>query len=214
MNNRKFSLGFSTLDKEVVIEELPIKGTLPSWLSGTLLRNGPAKFEVGNKKLRHWFDGFATLYKFSFKNGKVSYANKFLESKAYRYTKEKGEIGYSEFATDPCRSIFKRFVQIFFPRPTDNANVNISKIANEFVALTETPLPIEFDLETLKTVGVSKYNDKLKGIMTTAHPHYDFARNEEINHLIHFSVKNYHSHPIIFQKKAWIEGFCSATRQG
>ena len=190
MNNRKFSLGFSTLDKEIAIEELSIKGTLPTWLSGTLVRNGPAKFEIGKKKLRHWFDGFAMLHKFSFQNGKVSYANKFLESKAYKYSKEKGEIGYSEFATDPCRSIFKRFTQMFSPRPTDNANVNISRIANEFVALTEIPLPIEFDPKTLQTVGVSKYDDKLKGIITTAHPHYDFERKEGINYLAHFSAQN------------------------
>lgn len=190
MDKRKFSLGFSTLDKEIAIEELPIKGTLPTWLSGTLIRNGPAKFEVGKKKLRHWFDGFAMLHKFSFQNGKVSYANKFLESKAYKYSKEKGEISYSEFATDPCRSIFKRFAQMFSPRPTDNANVNISRISNEFVALTEIPLPIEFDPQTLQTVGVSKYDDKLKGIITTAHPHYDFERKEGINYLTHFSALN------------------------
>ena len=69
MNNKKFSLGFSTLDQEVVIEELPIRGALPTWLSGTLVRNGPAKFEVGKKKLRHWFDGLAMLHKFCFHQG-------------------------------------------------------------------------------------------------------------------------------------------------
>ncbi|MFQ6275025.1 carotenoid oxygenase family protein [Coxiella burnetii] len=30
------------------------------------MRNGPAKFEAGNKKLRHWFDGFAMLHQFAF----------------------------------------------------------------------------------------------------------------------------------------------------
>ncbi|WP_264769544.1 carotenoid oxygenase family protein [Coxiella burnetii] len=107
--NRKYSLGFSTLNNEVVISELPIEGALPEWLSGTLIRNGPAKFEAGNKKLRHWFDGFAMLHQFAFQDGKVSYANKFLESDAYRYVKAKGKMGYSEFATDPCRSIFNVF---------------------------------------------------------------------------------------------------------
>ncbi len=187
--NNKFSLGFSSLDKEVVIDELPIKGVVPSWLSGTLVRNGPAKFEVGEKKMNHWFDGFAMLHKFSFKNGKVSYANKFLESKAYKYTKEHGKINYSEFATDPCRSIFKRFTQVFFPKITDNTNVNISRIADEFVAFTETPLPIKFDLKTLKSLGVFNYDDKLKGMLTTAHPHYDFEKKEGINYITNFSAK-------------------------
>lgn len=187
---RKFDLGFTTLQKEVVIDNLPITGEIPAWLMGTLVRNGPAKFEVGERKLRHWFDGFAMLHKFSFQRGVVSYANKFLESKAYRYAEERGTLGYSEFATDPCRSIFKRFAQEFFPKPTDNANVNVSKIAEHFTALTEIPLPIEFDLDTLKTVGVHNYSDALKGNLTTAHPHYDFEHNEATNYLTRFSLRS------------------------
>nr|WP_080514523.1 carotenoid oxygenase family protein [Coxiella burnetii] len=68
--NRKYSLGFSTLNNEVVISELPIEGALPEWLSGTLIRNGPAKFEAGNKKLRHWFDGFAMCISLRFRMGR------------------------------------------------------------------------------------------------------------------------------------------------
>lgn len=199
MNNKKFSLGFSTLDKEITIDALPIVGTLPEWLSGTLVRNGPAKFEVGQKKIRHWFDGFSMLHAFSFAHGKVSYANKFLESKAYKYARDKGKIGYVEFATDPCRSIFNRFVQMhlpfwFSPKPTDNANVNISKIADKFVALTETPLPVEFDPKTLETYGVFTYDDTLDSSFAfsfaSAHPHTDFQKNETISYFSHLSLKS------------------------
>ncbi len=190
ISKRKYNLGFTSLDKETVKDNLSVQGSIPSWLSGTLVRNGPAKLEVGDKKMRYWFDGFAMLHAFSFQEGKASYANKFLESRGYKYAKEKGEMGYLEFATDPCRSIFKRFTQIFSQPISHNANVNISKIANEFVALTETPLPIEFDLKTLKTLGVFKYTDNIKGQLTTAHPHYDFDRNEGINYLTHFSAKS------------------------
>ena len=34
----------------------------------------------------------------------------------------------SQFATDPCRSIFKRVASIFDPRITDNGNVNVSRM--------------------------------------------------------------------------------------
>ncbi|MGI0069911.1 MAG: carotenoid oxygenase family protein, partial [Nitrosopumilaceae archaeon] len=177
-----FQLGFSTLEDELNLENLPVKGTIPQWLSGTLIRNGPAKFEVGKEKLRHWFDGLAMLHKFSFKEGKVAYANKFLESKAYKSAMETGKISYKEFATDPCRSIFKRMSSMFFPQFTDNANVNITKIASHFVAMTETPLPVEFDPNTLRTIGVFSYNDKIDSGITTAHPHYDFIRSEGVNY--------------------------------
>jgi len=41
----------------VVLDELALRGELPRWLSGSLLRTGPAKFEVGEQRMRHWFDG-------------------------------------------------------------------------------------------------------------------------------------------------------------
>ncbi|MBI3459209.1 carotenoid oxygenase family protein [Candidatus Azambacteria bacterium] len=188
--SNKFSLGFSTLDKEISIEKLTITGRLPAWLSGTLIRNGPARFEVGDIKMRHWFDGFSMLHAFSFAQGQVSYVNKFLESQAYQYARDKGKIGYAEFATDPCRSIFQRFTQIFSPSFTDNANVNISKLADKYVALTELPLPIEFNPQTLETLGVIKYADALPGITTTAHPHYDFSKKESLNFLTNFSAQS------------------------
>jgi carotenoid cleavage dioxygenase-like enzyme len=82
MNNYK--PGFQTLHQEVVVENLPISGTVPAWLKGTLLRNGTAQFETVQGKLNHWFDGFAMLHAFTFQNGNISYRNKFLQSDAYK----------------------------------------------------------------------------------------------------------------------------------
>ena len=36
---------------------------------------------------------------------------------------------------------------------TDNPNVNLARIGERYIAMTETPMPIEFDPETLDTVG-------------------------------------------------------------
>ena len=138
-------LGFTTLKNEVVLDGLLVSGKIPSWLSGTLIRNGPAMFEVGRQKFNHWFDGLAMLHKFSFTDGKVLYANKFLNTKSYKKAKETRKISFSEFATDPCRSIFSRVSAMFSRQFTDNTNVNITRIANKFIAMTETPIPVEFD---------------------------------------------------------------------
>ncbi len=43
-------IGFSTLAQETVVDELPLNGELPQWLTGSLLRTGPAKFEVGTDR--------------------------------------------------------------------------------------------------------------------------------------------------------------------
>ena len=119
------ALGFETLEEETRIDALPVEGEMPGWLHGSLLRTGPAKFEVGEQQMNHWFDGLAMLHRFGFADGHVSYANRFLESKAYRAAAETGEISYSEFATDPCRSVFKRAMSLFQPRFSDNGNVTV-----------------------------------------------------------------------------------------
>jgi beta,beta-carotene 9',10'-dioxygenase len=180
-------LGFTDLEEEIMLDDLPVQGKIPEWLSGSLIRNGPAKFDLDEQSLKHWFDGLAMLHKFSFNAGKVSYTNKFIKSNAFIKTKENGKISFREFATDPCRSIFSRVSSVFSFDTTDNTNVNISKVDNKFIAMTETPIPIEYDPETLDTIGVLRYDDKLLGSLTTAHPHYDQNTNESFNYLTHFS---------------------------
>lgn len=178
--------GFASLDREIELDCLPVEGEMPAWLRGTLLRNGPAKFEAGEKALRHWFDGQAMLHRFSFDGGRVAYANRFLRTAAYREV-EAGRISYGEFATDPCRSLFKRAATMFRPRLTDNCNVNLTRLGDEFVAMTETPLPVAFDPETLETLGVAY---EPPGLHATAHPHHDPERGELVAYATHFGPRS------------------------
>ena len=131
---------------------LPVSGELPRWLSGALVRVTPAKLDVGERRLDHWFDGLAMLNRFGFEDGRVSYRSRFIDSVAYRDAQE-GEWRHGGFATDPCRSIFKRIQSIFSPDVTDNPNVNLAQIGERYIAMTETPMPIEFDADTLETLG-------------------------------------------------------------
>ena len=45
-------------------------GTIPPWLSGRLIRNGPGRFEVGDTKYGHLFDGLALIHSFTIDQGK------------------------------------------------------------------------------------------------------------------------------------------------
>jgi beta,beta-carotene 9',10'-dioxygenase len=179
--------GFESLDRETRVDRLPLVGRLPDWLQGALVRTGPAKWEVGSQTMNHWFDGFAMLHRFGIADGEVSYANRFLQTKAYRAAEEKGEIVYSEFATDPCRSLFARAMAMFSPKLTDNANVNLVKLGERYITMTETPIPVEFDGETLETVGVAY---KPPGMLTTAHPHLDRATGGMLNHAAKIGARN------------------------
>ena len=63
--------GFETLEDEITVDGLPVQGELPSWLRGSLIRTGPARFEANGRSLNHWFDGQAMLHRFSFSDGAV-----------------------------------------------------------------------------------------------------------------------------------------------
>ncbi|TVQ00905.1 MAG: carotenoid oxygenase family protein [Balneolaceae bacterium] len=168
---KAYQLGFSNVEDELVIDKLNVTGKLPNWIEGTLYRNGPGMFKAGNQHYRHWFDGLSMLHKFTFKNGGISYANKFLQCKAYHEAKENDKISYSEFATDPCYSLFDRVKEIFDPKITDSAKVNVARLGGKFIAMGEPSLQIEFDPETLRSLGVYTYDDKPKQHITTVHPH-------------------------------------------
>ncbi len=173
ISSKTAQLGFNTPSPELELDNLPIQGQLPNWLEGTLVRNGPGTFKVGEQSYRHWFDGLAMLHRFTFQSGKVSYGNKFIRGNAYQSATKAGYITYSEFATDPCRSLFSRVMAVFSPQITDSAKVSIGKVAERYLALCETPIQVEFDLQTLETVGVFNYEQGNVGQMTTAHPHFD-----------------------------------------
>ena len=179
--------GLRSLDSEVRVDELPLRGSLPDWLEGSLVRNGPAQWEVGSRSMNHWFDGFAMLHRFGIADGRVSYANRFLQSRAYRAANETGELAYSEFATDPCRSLFSRVTALFDPRLSDNANVNLVKLGERFVSMTETPIAIEFEDETLETAGVAY---EAPGLLTTAHPHLERATGGMVNYAAKIGARN------------------------
>lgn len=175
---------------EVELDDVAVRGIVPDWLEGTLLRNGPGTFQVGERRYRHWFDGLAMLHRFTLQGGRVSYANRFLETKAYSAARDDGRIAYPEFATDPCRSLFARAMAVFDPQVTDSAKVNITRLAERYLALAETPVQVEFDPQTLKTVGVDSWDTSTFGRMTTVHPHVDGDRGEAVNLVVRYGASS------------------------
>jgi carotenoid cleavage dioxygenase-like enzyme len=189
-----FRQGFVSHTEDIERTSLPVTGDLPAWLEGTLIRNGPARFEAGPHSYRHWFDGLAMLHSFHLAAGQVHYTGRFIQSRQYARDTAAGSIHYSGFAIDPCRSLFSRVMSVFFPEETgNNTNVNVARLAGRYLALTETPLAMEFDPRTLATLGVVGYDDDLTGQVTTAHPHDDPDLHAGINLMTHFGpTTQYH----------------------
>ncbi|MFN5620195.1 MAG: carotenoid oxygenase family protein [Flavobacteriales bacterium] len=166
--------GFLRNSEEVDIAQLEVEGELPMWLSGELLRNGPGWVNI-DKPMRHWFDGMAMLHRFAIDQGGVSYRSRYIDCKAYRATKADNKISYSDFATDPCRTLFQQLQTIFNPDPkiTDSAKVNVGQIGEKTFAWGEPLMQIQIDPHTLQTLGVYDYGKYGGNRMTTAHPLVD-----------------------------------------
>lgn len=185
------------LDNEVEHHPCKIQGTIPAWLSGTLLRNGPAKFTVGGEKRVSWFDGLAMLHAFEFSPEKVLYSNRFLRCEQYYIMIKEKSLNFSGFAQDPCPVVFKNQTSRFIPNEMKNiacASVTIQDYANKMVALTEIPLPVVFDPKTLATIGNFEYSDNLpkSQIWESAHALHDLATGETFNYLIEFGRQSYY----------------------
>jgi beta,beta-carotene 9',10'-dioxygenase len=181
-----YACGFADLDDEVGPLRLPLQGEFPAWLTGALLRTGPAKFDVGSTTVNHWFDGLAMLHRFAFADGAVTYTNRFLRSDSYCEAAVKGSLARGEFATDPCRTLFQRVASVFSPHLTDNCNVNVDTFGGVPVALTETTLPVRFDAETLATLGHYTAAAEVGGMVSIAHPHHDAQRGCRFSYVVAF----------------------------
>ena len=118
--------GFRSLDQEVTDYRLPVEGSIPDWLDGTLVRNGPGKFEAGEKRFNHWFDGLAMLRRYSFADGEVRLTNRFLRTEAYERARS-GELA-GQFGTGESgwRKVLAWLRNLGPPTPTDNANVHVA----------------------------------------------------------------------------------------
>lgn len=186
-----YSPGFRSLDTEHDGLALDVDGDIPAWLSGSLVRNGPGKFEAGGQRVEHWFDGLAMLHKFRFDEGRggVTYSNRLLRTEAYRKAVEEGTIS-GQFATSGS---YLDQLRSFFDDPTDNANVNVARLGGEYVALTETPRRVRFDPESLSVTGDLTYDDDLTGHHVTAHLQHDDRRGETVGYMTEFGLRNrYH----------------------
>lgn len=141
---------------------LKVDGKIPEWLQGEFVRNGPGVIQGKNDSVKSWFDGLAKLHAFSIKPEAVTYTCKFLKSEAYQKFQTTGDLDFAGFAQQPTVSSFSYFDFLFGIKNKEitNANVNVSKINNRLVALTEIPLPVEFD-KCLNTIGPFDYGDNL-----------------------------------------------------
>jgi beta-carotene 15,15'-monooxygenase len=205
------ALGFGSLDPDTdeVSTTLPVEGDLPAWLSGTLIRNGPGTFAIGDgREVGHWFDGLAMVHAFSFGSDgdregderrgaddsdedEIRYASRFLETDAYRAARA-GDFG-GGFATGET-TLRDRLKAFIFGDAYDNTNIIAERVGRKYLALTESPRWVEFDPRSLETVGDVQYDGpEPSGQLACAHMQRDPWTDRLVNFEIEFGrTSSYH----------------------
>jgi carotenoid cleavage dioxygenase-like enzyme len=161
--------------------EAEVRGVIPAWLSGRLIRTAPAIFEFDKWRAEHWFDALGMLYSFDIgSNGRVHWMQRLLECEFNRSVLH-GRNELASFGTRNHRSLLQRLLHPT-PRSTDNANVNIRPEGRHWIAMTETDRQLTVDAATLKTAAEVRFADALPNArLLSAHPHDDSERKELIN---------------------------------
>ncbi|KAH8388452.1 hypothetical protein KR093_006574 [Drosophila rubida] len=151
-------------------------GHIPSWLNGSLLRNGPGSWKVGDMTFGHLFDCSALLHRFAIKAGRVTYQNRFVDTQTLQKNRAAQRIVITEFGTaavpDPCHTIFDKFSAMFrADSGTDNSMISIYPFGDQYYTFTETPFMHRINPCTLATEGRICTADFVGVINHTSHPH-------------------------------------------
>lgn len=158
-----------------------IEGAIPAWLRGRLMRVGPGLLELGAYRAAHWFDGLGMVYRLDIGEGRVSFGQRLLETRALAAART-GKMGLATVGGQIERSLLRR---IFEPLPpmTDNTNVNIVPTPDGWLAMTETPHQYLVDGESLRITSPVHYRDDLGTRATTmlAHPVWDDRLHQLVN---------------------------------
>ncbi|MEF8825325.1 MAG: carotenoid oxygenase family protein [Halapricum sp.] len=201
------SSGFHSLEDERAAS-LAVDGSLPDWLTGSLVRNGPGTFSVaGGRDVDHWFDGLAMCYRFTFDPGNradssvggaadaVHYRNRFLETDAYERARA-GEFT-GGFATGET-TLRERLAGIL-TEPYDNTNIIVERVGDRYLALTESPRAVIVDHNTLGVEGHVQYDGpEPAGQLACAHLKRDPATGTLFNVETAFGrTSTYHVHAIL-----------------
>lgn len=173
-----FTVMCRNCDKESPDAKLcTLTGAVPSWLTGSIVYNGPGLNKFGSDEYKHAFDAAALLQKFNISKGDVTYANRYLRSKTYEQNSAAGKITKAEFGT-PAPSNKGMFTRLFDAMDTekmfsDNTLVCVTEVNGKHYAMSETPFMTEVNIDTLET-GEKVNINKLLGLMTQSpHPIID-----------------------------------------
>ena len=184
-HKRHFGPFFTTLDQQIetwdkadwkralnsqpkqVFKPLQLKivsGTIPNTLPhGIVYKAGPANFERGSQKYKHWLEGDGSVFRLELGPGPLDckFQSRFVETELF--LKEKGAnkvLSRGTFGTKPQQD-WKYLLDLTLKNP---CNTNALRMGSNgpLLALSEVGLPYRLDPDTLETLGPETFDNKLR----------------------------------------------------
>ncbi len=153
------------------IHDVPVVGTLPTWINGSYYRTGPNPQFVPRGRYASWYDGDGMVHGFHFRNGRVDYVNRWVRTERFRMERAAGHalFGtlYEPDSGDPAVA----------DRSRNAANAAIVRHGGRLLVTWETGLPHELDPLTLQTRGLWDFGGAIPWDMM-AHPKVDPVSGE------------------------------------
>ncbi|UAL11080.1 carotenoid oxygenase family protein [Caulobacter segnis] len=159
-------LGVADVENDIAPTGLTrLHGRAPAELTGTLFRNGPAKFRRPGGAVGHWFDGDGMVRKFQIADGQARMSARFVDTVKRRQDTAADAVitpGYGTAAGPGAR--------LSSPDDANAANTSVMMAGGELWALWEGGSPTVLDPVTLETRGFKTLRPDLKGMPFLAHP--------------------------------------------
>ncbi|MFN4288558.1 MAG: carotenoid oxygenase family protein [Brevundimonas sp.] len=158
----------ATMDVESDVSERSltlIHGRVPDGLSGTLYRNGPAKFRRPGGRAAHWFDGDGMVRRWHIGDGQARLSARFADTPKRRQETRLDAMVMPGFGTpaDPRAEIMN-------PDDANAANTSVIRVGDQVWALWEAGSPMAMDADSLATEGFVTLRDDLRHMPFLAHP--------------------------------------------
>lgn len=159
---------YAPVRDELAVRTLPVAGTLPAGLDGTLYRNGPNP-HMPPAAPYHWFTGDGMVHAVTLRNGQASYRNRWVRTPRFLAEADAGEALFAGFGRPVPHT----------PPGLDTgvANTHVLAHAGRLLALEEAHLPTRLDPGDLATLGIEDFGGALSGRFT-AHPKRDPATGQ------------------------------------
>jgi all-trans-8'-apo-beta-carotenal 15,15'-oxygenase len=155
-------------EHDLILDE--ITGTLPEGLTGTLYRNGPARW--AREHAAHAFDGDGMITQLIFNGSSIRYRNRFVATPNH----ERGNL--RGIGTQRPGGPLANAMRI----PTERANTHAVVHAERLLALADYGRPFELDQDTLQTVGPCDFAGALSRVsLFSPHPKLDPHTGELFN---------------------------------